>query len=50
MKNPMHRWALAALLTVLTFVGCVAVAEAHGLRTSLGSEHTPSVINPLESR
>jgi hypothetical protein len=50
MRNPMSRWALAALLAVLTFVATVAVAEAHGAPTLLSCEHSLSAINHLQLR
>lgn len=50
MNSSINRLALAALLAVLTFVATVAVAEAHGAGTSLGSNRAPSVISQVESR
>jgi hypothetical protein len=42
MKNPMSRWALAAVLTVLTFAACVVVAEAHDATRLLTADVTAS--------
>ena len=39
MNNPMSRWALAAVLTVLTFAACVAVAEAQGTTAVASQGH-----------